>query len=36
MKENMAKHRKEMEDRIRRIEERLAVMQTMLEQLLQR
>jgi hypothetical protein len=36
MKENTERQRKEMEDRIRRIEERLAVMQTMLEQLLQR
>lgn len=36
MKEKEARHHKEMEDRIRRIEERLAVMQTMLEQLLQR
>jgi len=36
MKHEMMQHRQDMEKRIRRIEERLAIIQTMLEQLLQR
>jgi hypothetical protein len=36
MKHEMMQHRQDMEKRIRRIEERLEIIQTMLEQLLQR